>query len=82
MGALCVAAALVAQSAKAPHLRLAIIGVALIAVFPGLLMHLAASRLPLTPLLLAAGLVALWHIERDAAASDAQVLVPTTGPHS
>jgi len=82
MGALCVAAALVAQSAKAPHLRAAAIGIALIAAFPGLLAHLALSRLPLTPLLLAAGLAALWRIARDGSAGDAQLLEPATRPRS
>jgi len=82
MGALCVAAALVAQTARAPHLRAAAIGIALIAVFPGVFPHLAVSRLPITPLLLAAGLVALWHIARDGAPGDAQGLEPTSRPRS
>ena len=81
MGALCVTAALVAQTSRAPHLRTAAIGIALIAVFPGLMMHLAVSRLPLTPLLLAAGLVAVWHIERSSV-SDARASEPVTDPRS
>jgi hypothetical protein len=82
MGALCVTAALVAQIPQARHLRTAAIGIALIAVFPGLLAHLALSRLPVTPLLLAAGLAALWHIERDGSAHNGPALEPPTRARS
>jgi arabinofuranan 3-O-arabinosyltransferase len=68
MGALCVTAALVALSPRVRQLPSAAICFALIAVVPGLLLHLAASRLPLTPLLLASGLATLWHIERNRSA--------------
>jgi hypothetical protein len=82
MGALCVAAALVAQSSRASHLRPAVFAIALIAVIPGLLAHLAASRLPLAPPLLLVGLAALWHISREGSADDAKILEPTTRPRS
>jgi hypothetical protein len=82
MGALSVIAALIAQTSRAAHLRTAAICMAMIAVFPGLMAHLAVSRLPLTPLLLAAGLAAVWNIERNGSAIDAPALEPATDPRS
>jgi hypothetical protein len=80
MGALSVTAALIAQTSRALKLQIAAIGIALIAVFPGVLAYLAFCRLPLTPLLLAAGLAAVWHIERNGEAYAAAASEPTTDP--
>lgn len=78
MGALSVTAALIAQSSRESHLRIAAIVVGLIAAIPGVLAHLAFHGLPLTPLLLAAGLAAVWHVERNGRIQDTPVSDPAT----
>lgn len=82
MGALSVTAALIAQTSRESHLRVAAIGIALIAALPGVLAHLAFYGLPLAPLLLAAGLAAVWHIERNGRVPNAPVSEPAIDSRS
>jgi arabinofuranan 3-O-arabinosyltransferase len=79
MGALCVTAAVLAQTAQARRIRSASIIIAMVAVFPGVLEYLALSKLPITPLMLALALVALWQIaQQDASGPEPEAITPSS----